>query len=40
MMMTSMLETEKFNQERTTDSTHHRPTALTKNSEPIYDKLT
>ena len=38
--MTSMLETEKHNQERTTESTHHRPTALTKNSELLYDKIT
>lgn len=39
-MMTSMLETEKIEKERTTDSTHPRPTGLTKNSELIYDKLT
>lgn len=41
MMMTSMIETERMHQqERTTDSTHHRPTAPTKPNEVIYDRLT
>lgn len=36
--MTSLIETEKMEKERTTDSTNQRPVART--SEQIYDKLT